>query len=49
MSENNIIHNFEIKNEINNNIEDNDDQSFNKLLSLQLLIHKQSGLKDICK
>ena len=45
MSENNIIHNFEI----NNNIEDNDDQSFNKLLSLQLLIHKQSGLKDICK
>ena len=26
-----------------------DDNSFNKLLSLQLLIQKHSGLKELCK
>ena len=31
-----------------NIIEDND-HSFNQLLSLQLLIQKQNGLKELCK
>ena len=34
--------NYEIKEEIN-------DKSFNKLLNLQLLIQKYSGLKELCK
>jgi hypothetical protein len=31
------------------NKEDTNDNSFNQLLALQLLIQKQSGLKDLCK
>jgi hypothetical protein len=31
------------------NKEDANDNSFNQLLALQLLIQKQSGLKDLCK
>ena len=48
--------NNEIKNnlEINENMEtkyqnQENEQSFNQLLSLQLLIQKQSGLKELCK
>ena len=31
------------------NKEDTNNNSFNQLLALQLLIQKQSGLKDLCK
>ena len=31
------------------NITEDNDQSFNNLLSLQLLIQKQSGIKELCK
>ena len=34
-------------NQTNEKLED--DNSFNKLLSLQLLIQKHSGLKELCK
>ena len=37
----------EIKNKDENIMEENE-QSFNKLLSLQLLIQKESGLKELC-
>ena len=40
--------NLEIKRQDPNIIKDNE-QSFNQLLSLQLLIQKQSGLKELCK
>ena len=41
MKENNIIKD-ELVNTTNND-------SFNQLLNLQLLIHKHSGLKELCK
>ena len=59
MSKKNIINkviqdNFKINilenndnNQTNEKLED--DNSFNKLLSLQLLIQKHSGLKELCK
>ena len=59
MSEKNIINkvikdNFKLNqiehndnNIINEEVED--DNSFNQLLSLQLLIQKHSGLKELCK
>ena len=31
------------------NINNENDNSFNQLLNLQLLIQKQSGLKELCK
>ena len=55
---NNIIHNNQKIKEthegedsqiIQVNKEDTNDNSFNQLLALQLLIQKQSGLKDLCK
>ena len=61
MSNNNIINkiirdNYKIndapliKNNENNIINNQDpDSSFNQLLSLQLLIQKHSGLKELCK
>ena len=59
MSKKNIINkviqdNYKInKLENNDNNQTNekleDDNSFNKLLSLQLLIQKHSGLKELCK
>jgi len=42
-----INENNDLKNEII--IENNEDNSFNQLLSLQLLIQKHSGLKELCK
>ena len=41
-----INENEELKNKI---IIDEKDNSFNQLQSLQLLIQKQSGLKELCK
>ncbi len=41
-----IDENEELKNKI---IIDETDNSFNQLQSLQLLIQKQSGLKELCK
>ena len=41
-----IDENEELKNKI---IIDETDNSFNQLQSLQILIQKQSGLKDLCK
>ena len=55
MSMENIINdNYKInqfENNDNNQINEKlkDDNSFNKLLSLQLLIQKHSGLKELCK
>jgi hypothetical protein len=57
MSSTNIINkaiknNFSIKDDscINNEIKSQKiDSSFNQLLSLQLLVQKHSGLKDLCK
>ena len=59
MSKKNIINkviqdNFKInilENNYNNQTNEKleDDNSFNKLLSLQLLIQKHSGLKELCK
>ena len=55
---NNIIHNNQKIKEthegedsqiIQVNKEDTNDNSFNQLLALQLLIQKQSGLKELCK
>ena len=37
----------ELKNKDENIMEENE-QSFNQLLSLQLLIQKESGLKELC-
>ena len=37
-----------VKKESSNMIEDKD-QAFNNLINLQLLIQKQSGLKELCK
>ncbi len=34
---------------LTHNIEYENDKSFNQLLSLQLLIQKHSGLKELCK
>jgi len=42
----NILENND-NNQTNEKLED--DNSFNKLLSLQLLIQKHSGLKELCK
>ena len=55
MSMENIINNNykinQFENNDNNQINEKlkDDNSFNKLLSLQLLIQKHSGLKELCK
>ena len=55
---NNIIHNNQKIKETHEgedsqimqvNKEDTNDNSFNQLLALQLLIQKQSGLKELCK
>lgn len=52
-----MLDNIIIKDVIENNLKINEiipdnnknDNSFNQLLSLQLLIQKQSGLKELCK
>jgi len=55
MSMENIINDnykiYQLENNDNNQINEKlkDDNSFNKLLSLQLLIQKHSGLKELCK
>ena len=41
--------NKEIEIEKGSNIIEDNDHSFNQLLSLQLLIQKQNGLKELCK
>ena len=41
--------NIENENKIINNEEIKNDNSFNQLLNLQLLIKKHSGLKELCK
>ena len=46
---NEIEQNIEKINEIQREYKDNNDNSFNQLLSLQLLIQKYSGLKELCK
>ena len=43
-----INENLEIERKAPNIIKENE-QSFNQLLSLQLLIQKQNGLKELCK
>ena len=37
-----------IKNDYNNDVVKGENNSFNQLLSLQLLIQKHSGLKELC-
>ena len=53
MSINQVIHNnakiVENENKANEEIKEDNDNSFNQLLNLQLLIQKHSGLKEICK
>jgi hypothetical protein len=41
--------NHEFSNRLTQNIEYENDKSFNQLLALQLLIQKHSGLKELCK
>ena len=46
----NLKINENIRNDIKNTIDqENESDSFQKLLSLQLLIQKYSGLKELCK
>ena len=49
MSEQEINNNKELKNEINNNTNNEQKDSFDKLFLLQQLIQKQAGLKELCK
>ena len=51
MSKTNILINNSIKSkeERTEIINKNDDNSFNQLLALQLLIQKHSGIKELCK
>ena len=40
---------MENENKTNEEIKEDNDNSFSQLLNLQLLIQKHSGLKEICK
>jgi hypothetical protein len=44
-----IQNNHEFSTRLTQNIEYENDKSFNQLLALQLLIQKHSGLKELCK
>ena len=49
LDENNIINEVEINKEKKQEINNDKEESFNKLCSLQKLIKRESALKELCK